>query len=67
MCIRDSREYVTQNEMLSVMRGKLDMSRTILNRIQHKQKLACEFDAVSYTHLEIRAAEGVKAHEHEDG
>lgn len=45
------REYVTQNEMLSVMRGKLDMSRTILNRIQHKQKLACEFDELSEDNL----------------
>lgn len=41
------REYVTQHETLSVMRGKLDMPDTIRSRIQRKQKLACEFDELS--------------------
>jgi 5-methylcytosine-specific restriction enzyme subunit McrC len=41
------REYVTQHETLAVMRGKLDMPETIRNRIQRKQKLACEFDELS--------------------
>ena len=41
------RTYVTKNETLSVMRGKLDMPGTIRNRIQHKQKLACEYDELS--------------------
>ena len=45
------REYITQNETLSVMRGKLDMPKTIRNRIQHKQKLACEFDELSENNL----------------
>lgn len=45
------REYITQNETLSVMRGKLDMPETIRNRIQHKQKLACEFDELSENNL----------------
>ena len=41
------REYVTKQETLSVMRGKLDIQETIRNRIQRKQKLACEFDELS--------------------
>ena len=45
------REYITKNETLSVMRGKLDMSETIRNRIQRKQKLACEFDELSENNL----------------
>ena len=45
------REYITKNETLSVMRGKLDMPETIRNRIQHKRKLACEFDELSENNL----------------
>ena len=41
------REYVTQHETLSVMRGKLDMPETIRNRIQRKQILTCEYDELS--------------------
>lgn len=45
------REYVTKNETLPVMRGKLDMPNTIRNQIQRKQKLACEFDELSEDNL----------------
>jgi len=45
------REYVTQHETLSVMRGKLDITETIKNRIQREQKLACEFDELSVDNL----------------
>ena len=45
------REYITQHETMSVMRGKLDMPETIRNRIQRKQKLACEFDELSENNL----------------
>lgn len=45
------REYITKNETLSVMRGKLDMPETIRNKIQHKHKLACEFDELSENNL----------------
>ena len=45
------REYITKRETLSVMRGKLDMPETIRNRIQRKQKLACEFDELSENNL----------------
>ena len=41
------REYITENETLTVMRGKIDMPQTIRNRIQHDQKLACEYDELS--------------------
>lgn len=45
------REYVTMNETLPVIRGKLDMPETIRNRIRHEQKVACEFDEFSENNL----------------
>lgn len=45
------REYITKNETLSAMRGKLDLQETLRNRIQRKQKLACEFDELSENNL----------------
>lgn len=45
------REYITKQETLSVMRGKLDMPETIRNRIQRKQKLTCKFDELSDNNL----------------
>ena len=45
------REYVAKNETLSVLRGKLDMPETIRNRIQRRQKLACEYDELSENNL----------------
>lgn len=41
------REYVIQHDTLPVLRGKLDLSGTIRERIQQKQRLACEFDELS--------------------
>ncbi len=45
------REYITKDESLTVMRGKLDMPQTIRNRVQHKQELDCEFDELSENNL----------------
>ena len=45
------REYITRHEILSVMRGKLDLTGTIQERLQRKQKLACEFDELSENNL----------------
>ena len=45
------REYITVDESLSVLRGKLNISGTIHNRIQHKQKLDCEYDELSANNL----------------
>ena len=41
------REYITKNETISVMRGKLDIPGSIRNRIRQTRKLACEFDELS--------------------
>lgn len=41
------RTYISKEESLTVLRGKLDMSGTIRNRIQRKQKLSCEYDELS--------------------
>ena len=45
------REYSTQHETLPVMRGKLDIQRTIRTRLQGKQLLSCEFDELSEDNL----------------
>jgi 5-methylcytosine-specific restriction enzyme subunit McrC len=41
------REYITKNENLSVMRGKLDIHGTIKNQLQRKKILSCEYDELS--------------------
>lgn len=41
------REYIDKNDDLNVLRGKLNISGTIKNRVQNKQRLACEFDELS--------------------
>ncbi|MBP3802641.1 MAG: 5-methylcytosine-specific restriction endonuclease system specificity protein McrC [Oribacterium sp.] len=41
------REYVNKSDDLSTLRGKLDLSGTIKNRLQHKQKLSCVYDELS--------------------
>ena len=45
------REYVTYDEDLSVKRGKIVIPGTIKNRLQHKQKLNCEFDELSENNI----------------
>ena len=45
------REYVPMQEDLSVMRGKLNMDETVRQKVQNKQKLACEFDEFSEDNL----------------
>lgn len=45
------REYILQEEELSVLRGKLNMQGTIRNKMQHKQKLFCEYDELSKNNL----------------
>ncbi|MFA7108289.1 MAG: 5-methylcytosine-specific restriction endonuclease system specificity protein McrC [Sphaerochaetaceae bacterium] len=41
------RKYLNRNENLVSMRGKIEMSGTIQNKIMHKQILTCEFDELS--------------------
>ncbi len=45
------REYVTADENLSVMRGKINLSQTILNKTRQNHKIACEFDELSENNL----------------
>lgn len=45
------REYIPKSEVLSVLRGKLDINETIKCRVQHKQNVACEFDELSENNL----------------
>ena len=45
------REYVNNSDDLSTLRGKLAVKGTIINKMQHKQKLSCEFDELSENNL----------------
>ena len=45
------REYVTQNEVLPMMRGKLDIQGTMRQKIQQRQVLVCEFDKLSENNI----------------
>lgn len=45
------KKYVTMNEEMPVLKGKLDINATIQNRIQRKQKLSCEFDELSVNNI----------------
>ena len=45
------REYITKNEELSVLRGKIDIPGTIRLRINNQQRAACEFDEFSENNL----------------
>lgn len=45
------REYILQEEERSVLRGKLNIQGTIRNKIQHRQKLSCEYDELSENNL----------------
>ena len=45
------REYLSKTEDLSVVRGKIDMTGTIQNRIARKTKVTCEFDELSENNL----------------
>jgi len=45
------REYISQHETLTTLRGKLDMHNTIQARLQRKQLLSCHFDELSEDNL----------------
>lgn len=41
------REYMSKSDCLTVMRGKLNLTETMRNFMQHRQMLACEYDELS--------------------
>ena len=41
------REYVARNESLQTVRGKIDMSGTIANKMRNNQRIACDYDELS--------------------
>lgn len=45
------REYISECNNLSILRGKLDIHGTINNKIQRKQKLSCEYDELSENNI----------------
>ena len=45
------REYINHQEELSVMRGKINLSGTIKNRLMHERVLTCAFDELSENNL----------------
>ena len=45
------REYINITENLPVLRGKLDFSGTMKNRVQNIKKLTCEYDELSENNI----------------
>lgn len=45
------REYLNKRENMAVVRGKIDMSGTIKNKIARQQILSCEYDDLSENNL----------------
>ena len=45
------REYISKQEELPVMRGKINIQGTVKDRMQHKQLLSCEYDELSENNL----------------
>lgn len=45
------REYILQQDNLSVVRGKINIAETIKNRLNHTHKIACEFDELSENNI----------------
>ena len=45
------REYLNNRENMVVMRGKIDMSGTIKNKIARQQILSCDYDDLSENNL----------------
>ena len=45
------REYITYNQNLSILRGKLNIYKTIQNKIRKDRKLSCEFDELSENNI----------------
>ena len=45
------KEYITHHDDLTSMRGKLDINGTIINKMQQKQLLACEYDELSENNI----------------
>ena len=44
-------EYISHNNTLTVIRGKIDMQGTIKNRIKRSQKLDCEYDELTVNNI----------------
>lgn len=45
------REYVEQQESLPTLRGRIELSETILNLIRQKRELVCEYDTLSENNM----------------
>lgn len=45
------REYVQNYENLPMLRGKLDLTGTMRNKLQNKRLLACDFDDLSENNI----------------
>ena len=44
-------EYIMYSDNITTLRGKLNVSGTIRNKLQHKQQLSCEYDELSENNL----------------
>ena len=45
------REYVSKNESMPTVRGKIDINGTIANRMRNSQQIACNYDELSENNI----------------
>lgn len=45
------REYICEHDNIPVLRGRLDIHRTVNNRLQRKQLLYCEYEVLSVNNI----------------
>ncbi len=45
------REYITKNDSLPLLKGKLDINNSLKNRSQNKNVISCEFDELSENNI----------------
>lgn len=45
------RDYISQHDDLTALRGKLDINGTIHNKMQHQQRVACKYDEFAEDNL----------------
>ena len=45
------REYVSRNESMQTVRGKIDLNGTIVNRMRNNQQIVCDYDELSENNI----------------
>ena len=45
------REYISRNESMQTVRGKIDLNGTIVNRMRNNQQIVCDYDELSENNI----------------